>query len=41
MCAEKLTQRIARLYRLRKNSLHEGHGFSRAVEYAMGEGFSP
>jgi hypothetical protein len=24
-----------------KTSLHEGHGFSRAVEYAIGEGFSP
>ena len=28
----------ARLYRLRKNSLNEGHGFSGAAEYATGEG---
>jgi hypothetical protein len=25
---------------LRKNSLNEGHGFSRAIKYAIGEGFT-
>jgi hypothetical protein len=29
------------LYRLRKNSLHEGHGFSRAALRSADEGFSP
>jgi hypothetical protein len=32
---------VARLNRLRKKSLYEGHGFSRAVKSHSNEGFSP
>jgi len=46
---QKATERgLSGTNRLRKNSLDEGHGFhgtpgqvSRAVGYAIGEGFSP
>ncbi len=33
-------QKQERLYRLRKNALYEGHGFSRAVNVLRGGGFS-
>jgi hypothetical protein len=40
--AEKIMLCVrARLYSLRKNSLNEGHGFSRAIKSHSNEGFSP
>jgi len=39
--ARTLDLAMAGLYRARKSSLYEGHGFSRAVQSYIYEGFSP